>query len=101
MSANSGRGGRERQGQHQRGRELDITSEEEADGGQPRRPAAAPVAAAVQRLNNYVRWSNDKVLMVLEALHSAPTRIYQSNRFDATNNIEGEPKINLSRLECV
>jgi hypothetical protein len=109
MSRNSGRGGRGRQGDHQRQNnqrdndELDFTSEEEGQRGQPDADAAADdhSAAAVQRPNNYVRWSTEKVLMVLQALVDAPSRCSQTNRFDAANNIEGQPKTNLSLMECV
>ena len=106
MSEHSGRGGRYRQGEYQRGSQrseldLETSSEDEAAAA---RGGGDNAAAAVQRPirpNSYVRWSPDKVKMVLEAIVEAPSRIHQTNRFDAANNIEGQPKTALNLLEFV
>lgn len=105
MSGNSGRGGRERQGNHQRDsrrNDVDLSASESGEDSQI--PADPLAAAAVQRPfrpNVYVRWSTEKVLVVLQAIIDAPSRLHQTNKFDTANNVEGQPKTNLCRLECV
>jgi hypothetical protein len=110
MSGNSGRGGRERQGQHQRVSQqhddYELNSEDEEAQGELRPialPAAAAAAAAVYRPipNSYLRWSKEKVLMVLQTIVDAPSRMSQTNKFESSNNADGQPKTNLSRMECV
>lgn len=86
--ANSGHGGRERQGLHQRDNagadEFNISSGSD-DEEQPQNPPADAVQRPF-RPNTYVRWSTDKVLVVLQAIEAAPTRINQTIRFETANN---------------
>lgn len=97
----SGRGGRGRQGEHQRGNDEQLGLSETDDAAGEVAPASAAAATAAGSHHNYTRWQTPKVIIALQALIDAPQRILQTSRFGTSLNHDEQLKTNLSRLECV
>ena len=105
--AQSGRGGRERQGEAQQrqndqdglGRLSDSSSSDNQDNLQPRPNAS--------RRSSYSLWTEPKKTCVLQAIIDTPRQMLQNvsenqeNNFDRNRNRSGELKDSLDKLECV
>jgi hypothetical protein len=100
----SGRDGRQRQGEAQRGdgsedieeglgAASDISESQEPEGGIP--------AVVVARANRYSLWCAQKTIMTLQAIIQAPNRLCQTNSWPANKSRtpSGLPKNSLARLQ--
>jgi hypothetical protein len=103
--ANSGRGGRERQGAAQQRRQNNRDDLELSDSSSSEDEHNLQPNVNASRRSSYSLWTEEKMSVVLQAIIDTPRRMLQSppaeSGFDRVFNKSGDQKVSIDKLECV